>query len=94
MEEKVSSKDWLTSLMLCWFLGFLGVHRLYSGKLASGFLMLDATILSAILCLSNLFLGLTSFIIVGGFVANDFLNILFKNFKDCRGAYISADNIE
>ena len=38
MEEKKSNKSWLTSLILCWFLGFLGIHRIYAGRLGSGFL--------------------------------------------------------
>ena len=46
MEENtnVSEKNRLTALMLCWFLGFFGVHRLYAGKLGSGFLMAYGTI--------------------------------------------------
>ena len=38
-EKEVKPKNWLTTLVLCWFLGFLGVHRLYAGKIGSGFLM-------------------------------------------------------
>ncbi len=29
MEENKSTKNRYTTLMLCWFLGFLGVHRMY-----------------------------------------------------------------
>lgn len=35
-----SEKNWLTSLLLCIFLGFLGVHRFYAGKIGTGILML------------------------------------------------------
>ena len=42
-----SKKNWLTTLILCWFLGFLGVHRLYAGKLGSGFLMAYGTAVAA-----------------------------------------------
>ena len=31
-----SNKDWLTTLILCWFLGVFGVHRFYVGKTGSG----------------------------------------------------------
>ena len=45
-KENVSKKNRLTTLMLCWFLGFFGVHRLYAGKLGAGFLMAYGTIVS------------------------------------------------
>lgn len=33
-----SEKDWITTLLLCIFLGSLGIHRFYAGK--TGILML------------------------------------------------------
>ena len=29
-------KDWLTTLLLCWFLGVFGVHRFYTGSTGIG----------------------------------------------------------
>lgn len=92
-EEKVSKKDWLTSLVLCWFLGFFGVHRLYAGKLGSGFLMLYCTIVASCICAVDIYCGAVAFVIVGAFVLNDFLNILLKCFKDCYGKEISEDTV-
>lgn len=91
--DKVSKKDWLTSLILCWFLGFLGIHRFYAGKIGSGFAILDGTIFAACMLLVNVYLGATAFVIVGAFVLNDFLNILLKCFKDSQGKEISADTV-
>ncbi|GAA0476431.1 hypothetical protein Ade02nite_42880 [Paractinoplanes deccanensis] len=34
------SKSWIATLLLCFFLGTLGVHRFYVGKVGTGILML------------------------------------------------------
>ncbi len=91
--EQVSKKDWLTSLVLCWFLGFFGVHRMYAGKAASGCMLLFGTVISIGLLFFNKYLGATAFVIVGAFVVNDFLNILLKCFKDVHGKEISSDTV-
>lgn len=92
--EKVSKKDWLTSLVLCWFLGFFGIHRLYAGKIGSGFAILFGTILATVVTVStNVYYGALVFIVVGSFVLYDFLNILIKNFKDVHGREISEDTL-
>lgn len=92
-EIKGNKKNWLTTLILCWFLGFLGVHRMYVGKIGSGFLMLYGTIVSACILYMNIILGLVAFTIMGAFVVNDFLVIAAKSFKDCYGNYIVEDKI-
>ena len=35
-----SEKGFVPTLLLCFFLGFLGVHRFYVGKIGTGILML------------------------------------------------------
>lgn len=37
---EVSDKEWLPSLLLCLFLGGLGIHRFYTGHTAIGVLQL------------------------------------------------------
>lgn len=39
IDNKVG-KDWLTALLLCIFLGALGAHRFYVGKIGTGILQL------------------------------------------------------
>lgn len=37
---KVSKKEWLPTLLLCFFLGVFGFHRFYVGKVGTGVLQL------------------------------------------------------
>ena len=90
---KTSTKSWLTTLILCWFLGFLGVHRMYSGKLVSGFFMAYGTIASACLLALNVWLGLSAFVLMAAWVVNDFLIISMKKFQDCYGRDIVNDRV-
>lgn len=39
-DEAVSDKGFVPAILLCFFLGFLGVHRFYVGKVGTGILMI------------------------------------------------------
>jgi TM2 domain-containing membrane protein YozV len=92
-EVKVPEKNWLTTLLLCWFLGFLGIHRMYAGRIGSGFLLLYWTLVSALVTYLNVYLGIACFVAVGAVVVNDFVIIAMKKFKDCYGREISVEKI-
>jgi TM2 domain-containing membrane protein YozV len=34
-----SQQDWLVALLLCFFIGVIGAHRFYVGKIGTGLLM-------------------------------------------------------
>ena len=40
ISETKLNDEWLITLLLCFFLGILGVHRFYNGKIGTGILMI------------------------------------------------------
>ena len=36
----MSNKSWVVTMLLCLFLGYLGIHRFYAGKIWTGILYL------------------------------------------------------
>ena len=86
-----TEKNWLTTLILCWFLGFLGVHRLYAGKLGSGALIAYGTVCAALILAISPVWGAMAFTAVGAVVLDDFLLICTKHFQDCYGREIAKE---
>lgn len=43
--EQLKGKNWVATMALCWFLGYFGAHRFYTGKQNSAWIMLVLTIL-------------------------------------------------
>lgn len=91
--EGNSSKKWLTTLILCWFLGFFGVHRFYAGKITSGFMQAYGFIASIAILFVSVELGLGGLVLCGAAVVNDFCIIMAKKFKDCYGKEICEDRL-
>lgn len=83
---EVSDKSKTAAALLSIFLGGLGIHRFYVGKVGSGIAMLLLTIFGAILSLA--FVGFFMMIAVGIWDLVDFIMILCGNFTDGRGRKI------
>lgn len=92
-ELNVSTKNRFTAIMLCWFLGFFGVHRLYAGKIGSGFLMMYGTFASLAATLACPPIGGMCLITMLAFVLNDLVVLAFGQFKDCYGKEMTSDEL-
>lgn len=40
IDPEMGDKDWMSTLLLCWFLGAFGVHRFYTGHTGIGVIQL------------------------------------------------------
>ena len=65
-----SPKSWLVTLLLCFFVGSLGIHRFYAGKIGTGILMLLTCGFFGIWTLIDF-----SIIVIGNFTDSDGLKI-------------------
>lgn len=80
-EEYISSKSRLATTLLALFLGMLGAHRFYTGKIVTGVAMLILTILGVVTIWFCLF-GLIFLIPVGVWALVDFITAVSGNEKD------------
>jgi hypothetical protein len=102
--EEVSPKSRLATSLLAWFLGVFGVHRLYTGKIGTGVIMLLLGV-GAGLCWLGGFLGVLDedraeplfglWLIAGAlyfavwiWMVIDFIMAVTGNFKDSQGKII------
>ncbi len=82
----ISPKSKTVAAILAFFLGTLGIHRFYTGKIGTGIVMLILSII-----------GYATFVFVVGYiflavveiwVLIDFIMILVGKFKDKNGLYL------
>ncbi len=64
--EQLKGKNWVASMALCWFLGYFGAHRFYTGKQNSAWIMLVLTILGITAPISAIWSVIDGFMIALG----------------------------
>ena len=82
--EDVSSKSRLAVVLLAWFLGTLGLHRFYIGKIGTGLAILFLGVIGWVTTWIVGF-GFVFLVIAGIWVFIDFLIALFGAMKDSQG---------
>ena len=83
----VSDKSKVAAVLLCFFLGTLGIHRFYLGRAASGAVMLVLTIIGWLT--SAILIGAVPLFVVGIWNIVDFFRLLFNGLKDGQGRDLS-----
>lgn len=83
LEGAVSAKERVVALLLCFFLGVVGAHRFYAGRIPSAVLMLVLTVLGWVTAIIGVGFVLIAIASVWAFI--DFIIILIGKFKDNDG---------
>ncbi|WPC23831.1 TM2 domain-containing protein [Brachyspira hyodysenteriae] len=87
-----SKKSWGTSLLLCIFLGMLGIHRFYAGKIISAIVILITTLfIFIVLPIITLGIGIIFWFIPPLIELIDIIIIVTGKLKDSEGKYITKD---
>ncbi|MCD8241708.1 MAG: TM2 domain-containing protein [Lachnospiraceae bacterium] len=76
IDPSISPKSWIATLLLCLFLGVIGIHRFYTGKIGTGIIMLVCAITG---------FGL---VVTGIWALVDFIMVCMGKFKDKQGRYV------
>ena len=79
----LSDKSKVVAALLCFFLGWLGMHRIYLGRAGSGILIIALNILGALT--TAILIGFVFIAIAEIWVVIDFFRILFGGLKDSQG---------
>lgn len=82
----ISGKSRLATVLLSFFLGGLGIHRFYVGKVGTGILMLLLTAFGTLT--TFIFIGFIPLAIVVIWDLIDFIMAISGNFKDKEGLRI------
>ena len=85
-ENTVSSKSKAVAALLNFFLGTLGIHRFYLGKIGTGIIMLVLTIIGASTAI--FYVGWAFVAIVGIWDLIDFFIIILGKMKDGQGKLV------
>lgn len=87
MAQNASSRNYVVAILLAFFLGGLGAHRFYAGKIGSGIAQLVLTIIGWITAI--FVIGFFIIFAVGIWVLIDFIMIILGKFEDGDGNLIT-----
>lgn len=82
-QSTLSDKSKVAAALLSFFLGMLGIHRFYLGRVASGAIMLVLTVLGWLT--TGIIVGFVFLAVVGIWDVIDFFRILFNSLGDAQG---------
>lgn len=87
MAQNTSSRNYVVAILLAFFLGTLGIHRFYAGKIGSGIAQLVLTVIGWITAI--FVIGFFIILAVGIWVLIDFIMIILGKFEDGDGNLIT-----
>ena len=82
-QSTLSDKSKVAAALLSFFLGMLGIHRFYLGRVGTGAAMLILTVLGWLT--SGIVIGFVFIFVVGIWDVIDFFRILFNSLGDAQG---------